>query len=185
MSKFAAILARWRVRLGYILAIAVLWLARPTPKSIAIGAALGICGLWLRALAAGYLHKQEVLTISGPYAYTRNPLYFGSFILSIGAAVATRSWASAAILMTYFVLVYSVVMRREEEELRAQHSVAFEAYARAVPLFFPRLTPAKLDSQAGGKFSFSQYRKNHEYQAALGFLLLLLVLTAIWWFRSH
>jgi protein-S-isoprenylcysteine O-methyltransferase Ste14 len=185
MSKFAAIVARWRVRLGYPLALLVLWLSRPTPGSIGIGAAVGVFGLWLRALAAGYLNKQKVLTVSGPYAFTRNPLYFGSFILVIGVAIATRSWIAAAILFAYFTVVYSVVMRREEDELRTQHPEAFEAYARAVPLFFPRLTSAKLDLQNAQQLSFSQYRKNHEYQATIGFMLLLVVLLAIWRLRLH
>src|SRR5262245_44960261 len=117
MSKAAAVFARWRVRLGYVLAIFVLWFARPTPRSIVIGALVGTVGLLIRAYAAGYLHKQSVLTVTGPYAYTRNPLYLGSSVLALGAGIATRSWVSAAILAAYFVLVYGVVMRREEQEL--------------------------------------------------------------------
>jgi len=185
MSNLAGVFARWRVRVGYILAIAVLWFARPTPRSIAIGAAIGLIGLWLRALAAGYLHKQNVLTVTGPYAYTRNPLYFGSSFLALGAAVAACSWISGAILIVYFALVYSVVMRREEGELRGHHGVAFDEYARAVPLFFPRLTPAKLSGESPGAFSFAQYRKNHEHQAALGFLLLLVVFYVLWRWPVH
>jgi protein-S-isoprenylcysteine O-methyltransferase Ste14 len=113
MSDAAVLIARWRVRLGYLVAVFVLWFARPTPKYVAIGAAIGVIGLWLRAYAAGYLHKQKVLTVTGPYAYTRNPLYLGSAILALGAGVATRSWISAGILVVYFALVYIVVMRRE------------------------------------------------------------------------
>jgi len=185
MSKIAVIIARWRVRLGYPLALVVLWLAQPTPRSIGIAAVVGLLGLSLRAAAAGYLHKQELLTVSGPYAYTRNPLYFGSFILVTGTAIATRSWISAAILLAYFAVVYAVVMRREEEELRLQHPEEFEAYSRAVPLFFPRIVPAKLDARSAGRFSLAQYRKNHEYQAGIGFLILLLVLVVIWRLRLH
>jgi protein-S-isoprenylcysteine O-methyltransferase Ste14 len=183
--------ARWRVRIGYPLAAVVLWLSRPVPRSILIGACVGLVGLAIRAYAAGYLHKQAVLTITGPYAHTRNPLYFGSSILALGAAIAMNSWWSAAILLFYFVLVYTLVMRREELELRGHHGPAFDAYAHSVPLFFPRLAAAKqsavasLDpsATAAGAFSWSQYRKNHEYQAALGFLLLLLVLVVSW--RLH
>jgi hypothetical protein len=83
----------------------------------------------------------------------------------------------------YFALFYSIVMRREEAELRQHHGAAFDEYALAVPLFFPRLTPAKLSFVGPGSFSFAQYKKNHEYQAAIGFLLLLAVLLAIWWLR--
>jgi protein-S-isoprenylcysteine O-methyltransferase Ste14 len=178
-----AFFARWRVRLGYPLAIVVLVLAHPTPQSILYGALVGIIGLLIRALAAGHLQKQAVLTVTGPYAYTRNPLYFGSAILTLGVAIATHSWIPALLLLGYFALFYSIVMRREEQELRAHHGTSFDDYARSVPLFVPRLAPAKL---AGGEgaFSFAQYKKNREYRAAIGFLFLLLVLLAIWHLRS-
>jgi len=176
----AAVFARSRVRLGYLVAILVLWFAHPDPLSVAGGAAIGFLGLAIRAYAAGYLHKQEVLTVTGPYARTRNPLYFGSSLLAAGAAVATRSWISALLLVLYFAVVYSVVMRREEGELAGRHGEAFRAYARAVPLFFPRLSPARLPGASPGRFSFAQYRKNHEYQAALGYLLVLAALLVRW-----
>ena len=183
--------ARWRVRIGYLLAVVVLWLSRPNPHSILIGAAIGIIGLIVRAFAAGYLHKQSILTTTGPYAYTRNPLYFGSSLMAVGAAAAMNSIASAALLLIYFALVYTLVMRREELELRGHHGPAFEAYAQSVPLFFPRLTPVKQSNVSSldqseiptGSFSFAQYRKNHEHQAALGFLLLLAILVIVW--RLH
>jgi protein-S-isoprenylcysteine O-methyltransferase Ste14 len=184
MNSAGAFFVRWRVRLGYPLAIAVLFFSRPEPRSILFGAMIGVVGLSLRAWAAGYLHKQELLTVAGPYAYTRNPLYLGSAILALGAAVATRSWISLAILAAYFSVFYSIVMRKEEEELRPRHRVEFERYAAAVPQFFPRLVPARLASGGEGSFSFAQYKKNHEWQAALGFLLLLLVLVLIWRLRG-
>jgi protein-S-isoprenylcysteine O-methyltransferase Ste14 len=179
----AAFFARWRVRLGYPLAAIVLWLARPSPKSILIGAIIGALGLWIRALAAGHLHKQQVLTVTGPYAYTRNPLYLGSLVLILGVTVATHSVASALILFGYFALFYSFVMRREELELYQHHGNAFQEYARAVPLFFPQMTPAKLSTEGSGAFSLEQYKKNREYRAAIGFLLLLLVFVVIWRLR--
>jgi protein-S-isoprenylcysteine O-methyltransferase Ste14 len=183
MSDTAAVFARWRVRLGYILALFVLWFARPTPEYVAFGAAIGMAGLWLRAYAAGYLHKQEILTVTGPYAYTRNPLYLGSAMLALGAGVATRSWISGAILLIYFAVVYSVVMRREEGELLGHHGAAFRYYAKTVPLFLPRMTAAKIPGSGAGQFSVAQYKKNHEYQAAFGYLLLLGALLALWRLR--
>jgi protein-S-isoprenylcysteine O-methyltransferase Ste14 len=177
--------ARWRVRLGYLLAIVVLWLARPTLRSILIGAAWGVVGLWIRAYAAGYLHKQEVLTVTGPYARTRNPLYFGSSFLTLGAAVAMNSWWAAGLLLIYFALVYSLVMRREERELYQKHGEAFTAYAASVPLFFPKLFLAASAPPDAATFSWQQYKKNHEYQATVGFALLLIGLSVIWWLRLH
>jgi protein-S-isoprenylcysteine O-methyltransferase Ste14 len=176
---------RWRVRLGYPLAVVVLWFSRPAPRSILLGGLVGVLGLWLRGYAAGFLHKQEVLTVTGPYAYTRNPLYLGSAILALGGAIATRSWVSASIILLYFTIFYSVVMRREEQELRLRHGAAFEEYDRAVPLFLPRLRPTRLSGESAGVFSLAQYKKNHEGQAALGFVFLLVVLFLIWYFRTR
>jgi protein-S-isoprenylcysteine O-methyltransferase Ste14 len=176
MKDAGAFFARWRVRLGYPLAIIVLLFARPTQASIVWAIPLGLIGLLIRAAAAGFLHKQEMLTVSGPYAYTRNPLYFGSAVLTTAAGVATYSWICAAILCAYFALFYSFVMRREEAELRQRHRAAFDQYAAAVPLFFPQLMPARLASADSGEFSWTQYKKNREYRAAIGFLLLLALL---------
>lgn len=180
-----AFFMRWRVRLGYPLAVAVLWFSRPAPCSMLAGALVGTLGLLIRAYAAGYLHKQEVLTVTGPYAYTRNPLYLGSAVLAVGGAIATRSWVSAFLLLLYFAVFYSMVMRREEKELRLRHGAAFEEYARAVPLFFPRFPAARVSSGSVSSFSLAQYKKNHEWQAAVGLLLLLGTLVLIWHFRRH
>lgn len=184
MNSAGSFFVRNRVRLGYPLAMAVLFFARPQPRSILYGALVGLVGLALRAWAAGYLHKQEVLTVTGPYAYTRNPLYLGSAVLALGAAIATRSWISSLLLLVYFSVVYSIVIRREENELRPRHAEGFDRYAAVVPMFFPRLSPAHLSDSGAGAFSTAQYKKNHEWQAAVGFLLLLVVLVLIWRFRS-
>ncbi len=175
--------SRWRVRIGYLVAVVALFLARPTPRAILLGASIGLIGLAIRAYSAGYLLKQEVLTTTGPYAYTRNPLYLGSSILAIGAAVAMRSWLAALLLLVYFALVYSFVMRREETELRGKHGAAFDAFVASVPLFFPRLTAIRQPGEATGSFSWAQYKRNHEYEALVGFLLLLIVLAVLWRLR--
>ena len=183
MNSGYAFFSRWRVRLGYPLAVAVLWFARPTPCSITIGAVVGLIGLWLRAYAAGYLQKHEILTVSGPYARTRNPLYLGSAILAVGVAIATHSWVSSVLLCLYFTVFYPIVMRREEAELRERYDASFDEYARVVPLFIPRPTAAKLPGSGVGAFSLGQYKKNREYQAAIGFLLLLVLLLLMWRLR--
>lgn len=178
---------RWRVRAGYPLAILYWWLARPSYRSILIGAVIAIIGLAVRASAAGHLRKIQSLTTSGPYAWTRNPLYLGSAIMAAGFAVAGNSWWSALVLVAYFCAFYPAVMRNEESELRERYGAAFTAYAARVPLFFPlpprrassttQNSSASADTSApAGRFSFAQYRRNREYQAALGvFAALFLV----------
>ena len=167
--------ARWRVRLGYPLAAAFAVLAQPTWESLLWGTAIAAVGLFLRGAAAGHLYKHQRLATSGPYRYTRNPLYLGSSLLAVGLLLAGRSWMAAALVAAYFVVFYSGVMRTEEAELRARYGEEFEAYAARVPLFFPALTPR---SPASASFSATQYKINREYQAAIGFALALALLYA-------
>lgn len=176
MASRQSFWGRWRVRAGYPIAAACLWLAAPTPCSIALGAVVAAAGLVLRGAAAGYLRKHEVLATSGPYAWTRNPLYFGTAFLGVGFAVAGWSLWAAALLGGYFLLFYPAVMKREERELREHYGAAFEEYAVHVPLFWPRLSGAS-SSREG--FSWALYRRNREYQALLGFLAGL----ALLWLR--
>lgn len=175
MSPAGEIWMRWRVRAGYPVALAFAVLAHPALWSIAAGAGIALLGLLVRGLAAGHLCKHEALASTGPYAFTRNPLYFGSAILAAGFLVAGRSWLAALVVALYFVLFYPPVMRREQQELRARYGAAFDDYAARVPLFWPRLTPA---DAAGVAFSWELYHRNREYQAALGTALGLLVLCA-------
>src|SRR5579872_7361982 len=124
--------ARWRVRTGYLLAALFLWLASPSDKSIAAGAAIAAMGLVVRGSAAGHLRKQQELAVSGPYAWTRNPLYFGSALLVAGFAVASDSVWAAILIVGYYAAFYPAVMRREEWELRTHFGAAFDEYARRV-----------------------------------------------------
>jgi protein-S-isoprenylcysteine O-methyltransferase Ste14 len=168
---------RWRVRSGYPLAILFWWLARPTYRSIFLGAAIAILGLLVRAAAAGHLRKSEALTMTGPYAWTRNPLYFGSTLIAGGFIVAGHSLWGALVIAIYFCVFYPAVMRNEEGELQQRYGAAFTDYAKRVPLFFPR-SPKPLSASTTelpyGVFSWKQYLRNREYQAALGVLGALL-----------
>jgi protein-S-isoprenylcysteine O-methyltransferase Ste14 len=179
----ASFFSRWRVRAGYPLAILFLYLASPTPLAIGIGAAIAASGLVVRGAAAGHLRKLETLTTSGPYAWMRNPLYFGSALLAGGFAVAGHSVWAALVLIAYFGIFYPVVMKKEEGELRERYGAAFVEYAKRVPLFVPR-PPRRGDGHAvaeSNDFSWEQYKRNREYQAAFGALLALGVL----WLRMY
>src|SRR5579864_4891042 len=98
--------ARWRAPIGYPIAALCLWLVRPTFRSVLIGSAVALFGLLIRAIAAGHLRKREALAQTGPYARTRNPLYFGSALIAVGFALAGRSWLVAALLGIYFYVFY-------------------------------------------------------------------------------
>jgi len=154
------------VPLGFVFAVIYFWLARPSWTFLGYGAAGIVLGLLIRALASGHVRKNEALATSGPYAYTRNPLYLGSLLIGIGFAVAARSWWIGAGLILMFFAIYVPVIRGEEEFLRGKFA-EFEEYARAVPRMLPRIT-AWPGADAGGGFSFELYLKHREYNALIG-----------------
>lgn len=169
MPSWQKVARRIRVPLGFLFAVAYIWLAHPTARSIIIGSCISLVGLFLRALASGHVKKNEHLTTSGPYAYTRNPLYFGSLVLAAGFAVASRSWWIALIAAVMFFVIYIPVIRSEEAFLRS-HFPEFEEYARHVPRLFPRLRPYQ---RSATSFSWDLYWKHREYNAALGAVLMI------------
>lgn len=165
---------RIRVPLGFAFTALYLWLATPTAASMLVGSALIIPGLAIRALASGHVQKNERLTTTGPYAYTRNPLYLGSLILAVGFAIAARNWWIGAALVLIFLAIYLPVIRGEESFLR-EHFPEFAGYARQVPRLLPRLMWFKTGR---GAFSWDLYWKHREYNATLGAVAMLAVLTA-------
>jgi protein-S-isoprenylcysteine O-methyltransferase Ste14 len=169
---WSRIARRIRVPLGFVFAVLYLWLAKPTWASIAIGCLVAAPGVWLRAIAAGHVRKNAELTTTGPYAYTRNPLYLGSIIIALGFGVASRSlWVALAIIIL-FLGIYLPVIRSEESYLRSAFN-DFDDYARRVPRLLPRL---RANGVTSGGFSRQLYLKHREYNALVGSLLMMLAL---------
>ncbi len=167
---FAAWAARWRVPLGFAWGAAYLVFSQPTSKLLIAGGSLAIAGVVVRACAAGYLEKGRTLATAGPYRYSRNPLYLGSFFIGAGFALAGDSWVLGLSFLALFFLIYGPVMRREEHFLQRQFGENFESYARRVPFFFPTFVSRGDAPRLGEKFRWALYRRNHEYEAALGYL---------------
>jgi protein-S-isoprenylcysteine O-methyltransferase Ste14 len=163
---------RIRVPLGFVFAIVYVWLARPTWMSIAAGAVIAAVGVWIRAMASGHVKKNEELTTTGPYAYTRNPLYLGSIVIAIGFAVAALSLWIGVILVVMFVAIYVPVIRGEEVFLRSAFP-EYDAYAQRVPRLFPSLST---NANPGGGFSRALYLQHREYNAIIGAAVVLLTL---------
>lgn len=173
-KKFAEFAARTRVVAGFIVLGLFLWLSTPTLESVALGGAIGFIGVGIRAWAAGHLAKNQQLATSGPYAYVRNPLYLGTLIAGIGFGVAGAHWAIGALLVAFFILYYLPVVEEEERHL-AKILPGYEEYREETPKLFPRLSPG----YAGGPgFRRDLYLRNQEYQALIGYLLALALLTA-------
>ena len=156
--------------MGFVFAAVFLWLARPGWRSMLASLLLVAPGLWLRAYAAGYVKKNAELTTTGPYAYTRNPLYLGSMLIAFGFAAAAASWAILIALAVLFAAIYIPTIQSEETYLR-EHFAGFDEYARKVPRLLPRLKPAPVGGVAAadaGAFSWALYRKHREYNALIG-----------------
>ena len=124
------LLARWRVFLGFVFAAIVLWLATPTLTSLLIGAVIALVGESIRLWAAGHLEKSKEVTQSGPYRYTRHPLYLGSSLIGIGMAVVANNVVVAVIVISYLALTLTAAMKSEEAHLREKFGDAYDAYAQ-------------------------------------------------------
>jgi protein-S-isoprenylcysteine O-methyltransferase Ste14 len=172
-KPYADIVARLRVPGGFLVVAAFAWFSRPTALSLIVGLPIALLGLALRAWAAGCLSKDRQLATAGPYAYTRNPLYLGTLIVAAGLAVAARSVLLAALFATVFFFIYLPVIQNEQQHLHELFE-EYAEYAKDVPMLWPRFRRA--GARAG--FGWSLYRKNREYQAALGFAVFALFL--IW-----
>ena len=181
MPSWSKIARRIRVPLGFAFAAVYIWLAHPTKASIVIGAAVALAGIAIRALASGHVQKNEVLTTTGPYAYTRNPLYLGSIVLACGFIIAARSWWIALIAVVILFAIYLPVIRSEEAFLRSRFP-EFTDYAENVPRLFPRTTANK---NSAGSFSWHLYWKHREYNAGLGAIGMIAILVAkLIWFTK-
>jgi protein-S-isoprenylcysteine O-methyltransferase Ste14 len=153
MTRF---LARWRVFLGFVFAAVVLWLATPTRQSVMIGALSAIAGELLRLWAAGHLEKSKEVTQSGPYRYTRHPLYLGSTLIGMGMIVAANDVIVALIVLAYLAFTLTAAMRSEEAHLREKFGDAYDAYAEKRS---PRVERA---------FSWERALRNREHHTVLG-----------------
>jgi protein-S-isoprenylcysteine O-methyltransferase Ste14 len=164
-KPYADVVARLRVASGFVLVLAFAWFSEPDLGSLVLGFPASLLGLLLRAWATGHLNKNIRLAEGGPYAYVRNPLYLGTLLVAAGLVIASRRWLLAGLFGAVFVLIYLPVIELEEQHLRALFS-NYAVYAERVPPLWPAFRPAKSDAS----FEWSQYVRNREYQALLGFL---------------
>lgn len=176
MFKFdKRLIQRIRVPLGFLFAIVFLVFAAPTVFSLAVGGVVAALGVVIRAWASGHIRKASVLAVSGPYAYTRNPLYVGSFILGVGFTAAAGVWWLAVLFSVLFIGIYLPVMSVETEDIRRIFGKEFDEYEKNVPLLIPRFTPWK---KTGVKFDFQLYLRYREYRAAIGVAIAVVALAA-------
>jgi protein-S-isoprenylcysteine O-methyltransferase Ste14 len=159
-------IARWRVPFGFVLGALALWFARPTPRSLQLGALVAVAGEAVRIWAAGHLEKGREVTTSGPYRLTRHPLYLGSTIMGAGLAIASASAFVAAMVLGYLVIALTAAMRTEESHLTEKFGGAYPAYREG-----------RVDG-ARRRFSVERAVRNREYRAVIG---LAIAFAVLWW----
>src|SRR5262249_51540062 len=172
---YEILIQRLRVPIGFISVILFVIISRPTWRSLAIGVPIALAGALIRAWASGHLRKNAELAVSGPYAFTRNPLYFGSFVMAAGCAICGGSLWLGLWLMVFFMSVYLPVMQAEAAHMRRLFAGDYEKWASNVPLFIPRVTPYR--TSLAQSFNSRQYLHHREYRAAIGLAIIIAVLS--------
>ena len=158
-----------RTRAAWLVVMPFLILARPTPPGLVVGAVLGALGLALRAWSAGTIQKQERLSTSGPYAFVRNPLYVGSFLIGVGLSLAGGHWIWVAVFVAFFMAAYAPTIANERRHLTELFGDRYLEYAARVPAIWPHLTPYRpADADSPGGFSWKRYARHREWEALLG-----------------
>jgi protein-S-isoprenylcysteine O-methyltransferase Ste14 len=172
---------RLRVPLGFLFAAFYLYLASPSPALLVPGLGIGLVGLAVRVWATGHLEKWSRLAVTGPYRWTRNPLYLGSFVMGLGLSIAAGHPLLVITFFILFILIYRPVMRKEEEELVEAYGEDFKSYRARVPLFIPR-PPQEAPEHPVVRFEWQRVTKNREYKAVIGFAVIgsYLILRMLW-----
>lgn len=152
-------LARWRVPLGFASAAIAVLVARPSWDSWRAGLLVAGAGELLRIWAAGHIEKSREVTRSGPYRWTRHPLYVGSAVIAVGVVIAGRSTLLAIVAGTYMTVTIAAAIRTEEAYLRQAFGDTYDRYrsSRADPM--PR------------RFSIERALRNREYRAVVGLFM--------------
>jgi protein-S-isoprenylcysteine O-methyltransferase Ste14 len=177
-KRYADTVARLRVPSGFLIVLVFAWFSHPTTQSLAIGAPIAVLGLLLRGWAAGCLAKNRQLATSGPYAYSRNPLYLGTLLVAAGLVVASRNAGLGILFAAVFLFVYLPVIQLEEQHLRELFP-EYAEYASRVPALFPRFSAIRQKNPQ--PFRFSLYLRNQEYNAGAGLAAgMLFLLWKVW-----
>lgn len=175
-DRLKNIIYRWRVRISLLCVILAVMLAEPKLWSLFVGIGLTVAGLLLRAWACGHLEKERELIMSGPYRFTRNPLYLGNLLIGIGVVVGARSFWILALALVLFLIFYPVVIGKEKQKMKQLFPEEYAIYKEKVPPFFPNFRP----SLQGQKtcFQLNLYKKNKEYKALIGAAIFWIAMTA-------
>lgn len=152
-----------KLRLPFSYVMALLLIVFANKPLVIWGLVFVVAGVATRFWAAGHIVKSRNLSKSGPYAFTRNPLYLGSFLSALGTAIMVHNWWLLGIFLAGFAVFYGCTIRSEEEFLGGRYGEEFALYKKRVPIFFPRLIPDGTVRES--KFSWQRAIRNGEYKS--------------------
>jgi protein-S-isoprenylcysteine O-methyltransferase Ste14 len=173
----------------YVIGVGLLVFFPPRPAGFIAAAPLIVLGLALRSWGAGHLVKNDALTLTGPYAHLRHPLYAGTILVATGFAVlfgGVLGIGLMAVIWPWFAFHY--FPRKESVEsarLEVLYGEEFTSYREAVPALWPRLvgwTPPRSKAKKASEvqqWELERYSDNNE----LGTLLAVVVGVLVIWIR--
>jgi protein-S-isoprenylcysteine O-methyltransferase Ste14 len=139
-----------------------------------VGSGVALFGVFIRSLSAGYISKNAYLASRGLYALTRNPLYFGSFVILVGLNIVIWNLLFAAVTFALFAITYIPTILGEEKSLSVQFAEQWAEFVKGTPRFFPAFWRLSAYREIG--WDFNQWKRNHEYNAVLTVLAILAAL---------
>jgi len=188
IERIGRVLFRWRSFTPVpLLAVAVplVWRSRGGGGAAWTVAGIALCaaGQALRAWVLGQVPDgtsgqnerliATELNTSGPYARTRNPLYLGNFLITVGLCVIAHDPILLAVVAVLFAAQYRAIVAAEEQFLRGRFGARFEEYRGHVPRFLPRL---RVGGAPSGPWSWRRaLRKEHNPLAAWAALAVVLL----------
>ena len=174
-------ISRNRITISFTGAAFFLYFAFPSLTSVIAGIPFVILGEIMRTWASGYIKKNEVLSQSGPYAITRNPLYVGNFLLGLGFSIMTSRVLLFIFYLAAYIYIYKLTIQNEEKFLSSKFGETFSRYKKRVPVFFPVklwFSGSSSTKDAGLHFEWQLVMKHREYNTWLGIIAGLIILIA-------
>ncbi len=178
------LLGRTRIVAAWIFGFILVFTAREYPNWP--GIVLCAVGASLRYWASGFLRKDSRPAVGGPYAWVRNPLYLGTYLMALGATLAIENWLLLALVTVVFAVTYHFVILDEEVKLREIFGAPYQTYCALVPRFFPRPWPATSESlmevnpdRSHHRFSPELAGKNKAFEAYATFAVIIAGIVAL------
>lgn len=192
MMDFRQTLFKYRSYTPIPFLLALIFMAQPTPVSFAAGLCLVSVGEFFRLWGVSYAGSETRTTgpvgatsliTGGPFSHVRNPLYLGNLLLYTGFGIMANLPALALAGFIYFFLQYTLIVSLEEEQLTKKFLDEYAKYFEAVPRFVPALKKYEV-ARPGVKADWKKGLRS-EQRTLQAILIVILVITAIWIFRSQ